>query len=172
MIRTREGNELTQPDGRGHYDWRNDRYDVRVWSPILAVVFIVGVALVLAGVALGSGAPLADRAVFWLTGGICAAAAAPLMSVRLTITSSGVRLSSALLGLTLKSVPAEAIQSVDFGSVSVSEWGGWGVRFAQGSLAFILRGTDGVVVSLKDFTRVAFTIPANQFPHLAQTTAR
>lgn len=146
------------------FNWRDSNYRVTITSTPLVVVFVIGVAFTLVGVFSGPSASMTDRGTFWLVGGICMLGAAPLMSLRLVVNAHGVRVSSALLGITLKFVPAQVIQGVQFGSVSPGEWGGWGLRFHRGSLGFILAGSEGLVVFRNDLTKVAVTVPAKKFP--------
>lgn len=147
-----------------HYNWRDSNYNVTITSLPIIVVFAIGAAFVLIGFLLGSGTAITDRGTFWLIGGICMLAAAPLMMLRLEVNADGVRVSSALLGITLKRVPAQMIQGVQFGSVSPSEWGGWGLRLRQRSLGFILAGSDGLIVYCRDLTKLAVTVPAKKLP--------
>lgn len=153
------------------YDWRETGYTVTVFSTPLFCVFAIGALFITVGAFLGADSSVTDRAVFWMIGGICVIAATPLMSLRLLVNDRGVRVSSAILGLTLKFVPAQMIQGVQFGSVSPSEWGGWGLRFRRGSLGFILGGSDGLVVYCKDLTKLAVSVPQAKFPAAVRESA-
>jgi NADH:ubiquinone oxidoreductase subunit 3 (subunit A) len=67
--------------------------------------------------------------------------------VRVTVDRRGLRVLSGTLGLRVKHIPLDEIESVEADQLVPMQWGGWGYRFMPGRSAVIVRGGEGLVVT-------------------------
>lgn len=83
---------------------------------------------------------------------------APTTLFRVRIDADGLEARSAV-GLPVFRVPANDIAEVASGHISpMSEFGGWGVRWAPGRLGIVLRTGEGLIITRKDGRIFAVTI--------------
>jgi hypothetical protein len=84
--------------------------------------------------------------------------------VRVTADRRGLRLVSGLLGVTMKRIPLDAIDSARAEEIVPLQWGGWGYRIMPGRSALVLRGGPGLVLTLTDGRRFAVTVDRPEEP--------
>ena len=134
-----------------------------VTSPVMATI---GGLIVLGG-AIGIVAQLRDEG---LTGAAAASAMAVaivvliltatllFVQVRVSVDQRGLRVVSRLLGIRLKQVPLDQVESAFAETVSPFHSGGWGYRLTGGRSAVVMRGGPALVVNLRRGNQFAVTV--------------
>lgn len=136
-----------------------------VTVPIFAVV---GVAMLGGGVTL---LVLASRE--QSTGGdlwgavILMVLAVPMMAfarLRISVDWRGLKVVTWILGVSLKTLPLAAVESVHTEALKAEEWGGWGYRVMPGRSAIILRTGPGIVVGTTNGKQFALSLQSPETP--------
>lgn len=94
----------------------------------------------------------------------CLLALAVFGAFRVTADWRGLRVTSLLLGIPLKRIAPEHIQSVEAAVLTPSDWGGWGYRIMPGRSAVILRRGPGLVVTQSNGKQFAITLDNPEQP--------
>ena len=132
-----------------------------VTSPVVAVI---GGLVVLGGVVavialLGDDAQDSSTAV--LTAvilGVILMFTLGFVQVRVSVDKRGLRVVSRLLGIRLKQVPLDQVESAFAETLSPLRSGGWGYRLTSGRTAVVMRGGPALVASLRRGTQFAVTV--------------
>lgn len=120
-----------------------------------AVMFLVGVAMLLTLVSAGSGVPIVAILAMLVAG----VAVITLGRARLTVDQRGIRLVTTLFGIPLMRIPLEAMESIDVDVIEPMAWGGWGYRTSPGRRAYVSRRGPGIVVTKVRGGLAAITTP-------------
>ena len=132
-----------------------------VTSPVLAVI---GGLVVLGGVVavvalLGDDAQNSSTAV--LTAvilGVILVLTLAFVQVRVSVDRRGLRVVSRLLGIRLKQVPLDQVESAFADTLSPLQSGGWGYRLTGGRTSVVMRGGPALVVNLHSGNQFAVTV--------------
>lgn len=84
--------------------------------------------------------------------------------LRISVDWRGLKVVSWLLGISLKTIPLTAIESVHTEALEPMQWGGWGYRFMPGRSAIILRSGPGIVVNVANGKQFALSLNAPETP--------
>jgi hypothetical protein len=84
--------------------------------------------------------------------------------LRISVDSHGLKVVTALLGLSLKTIPLTEIESVHIDALEPLRWGGWGYRIVPGRSAIILRTGPGIVVTLNNGKQFAVSLENPEAP--------
>ncbi|RWZ82556.1 hypothetical protein [Glutamicibacter sp. HZAU] len=79
--------------------------------------------------------------------------------IRVSIIGDRFRVSSALLGIPMRTIKITDIESVTSEKINPMMWGGWGWRIIPGGSAIVMKEHEGLVFDLKNKKRFAVTIP-------------
>jgi hypothetical protein len=125
-------------------------------SRVLAAAgLVVALGLAVAAMRAGGGAApagLAGAAALALT-------TAAFSTVRVTVSSAGVRIAFGPLGAPAKRIPLDQVAQAEATLIEPLAWGGWGYRWAgRGRTAVVLRRGPGLVLELRDGRRFAVTV--------------
>ena len=86
------------------------------------------------------------------------------VQVRVTVDGRGLHVVSRLLGIRLKQVSLDQVESAFADTVSPLQYGGWGYRLTSGRTAVVMRGGEALVVNLRRGNQFAVTVDG---PHTA-----
>ena len=134
-----------------------------VTSPVMAVI---GVVIVLGG-AVGVVSMLRDDGLNSRTTasvmaavivGVILVFTVAFVQVRVSVDRRGLRVVSRLLGIRLKQVPLDQVESAFAESLSPLQSGGWGYRLTSGRTAVVMRGGPALVVNLRRGNQFAVTV--------------
>ena len=78
--------------------------------------------------------------------------------VRVSVDQRGLRVVSRLLGIRLKQVPLDQVESAFAETLSPLRSGGWGYRLTSGRTAVVMRGGPALVVNLRRGNQFAVTV--------------
>ncbi|MDJ0377895.1 hypothetical protein [Cryobacterium sp. PH31-L1] len=134
-----------------------------VTSPVMAAIG----GLIVVGGAIGIVAQLRDEGLTGATSASAMAAAIVVLiflvtllfvQVRVSVDQRGLRVVSRLLGIRLKQVPLDQMESAFADAVSPLRSGGWGYRLTGGRSAVVMRGGPALVVNLRRGNQFAVTV--------------
>lgn len=124
-------------------------------------LFALGVVLLGAAIGGGGGA----GALF--SGVIMLVVTLPVLAfgrLRISVDWRGLKVVTWIMGISLKTIPLNAVMSVHTTRIEPLQWGGWGYRIRPGSSAIILRTGPGLVVTLTNGKNFALTLDAPETP--------
>ncbi|QYF74012.1 hypothetical protein [Cryobacterium sp. PAMC25264] len=104
---------------------------------------------------------------------VLAVISVPLLAfARLRISADwrGLKVVTGILGISLKSIPLTAIESVRTDILEPTQWGGWGYRFMPGKSAIILRAGAGIIINLTNGKQFALSLKAPEIPAAVLST--
>lgn len=84
--------------------------------------------------------------------------------LRISVDWRGLKVVTGILGISLKTIPLTAVESVHTDTLEPMQWGGWGYRFMPGRSAIILRTGPGIVVNLTSGKQFALSLNAPETP--------
>ncbi|TFD83514.1 hypothetical protein E3T61_20985 [Cryobacterium lactosi] len=90
--------------------------------------------------------------------------------LRISADWRGLKVVTGILGISLKTIPLIAIESVRTETLEPMHWGGWGYRFMPGRSAIILRAGPGIIVNLTNGKQFALSLKAPEIPAAVLST--
>jgi membrane protein YdbS with pleckstrin-like domain len=93
-----------------------------------------------------------------------------LARLRISVDWRGLKVTSWILGMSLKTIPLNRVESVQTARIEPLKWGGWGYRIRPGRSAIILRTGPGLVVTLTNGKQFALTLDAPETAAALLTT--
>ena len=128
-----------------------------LWLLGLAVPAIVLVPLLVPD-ALESGESTAGIIISLFTVLVIVPLVLGLARIKVTASSQGLKVRSAVFGFPLRTIAIEDIEAVASETIEPMQWGGWGWRFFPGGSAVVFKRHEGLAVELKENRRFAVTI--------------
>jgi len=131
----------------------------RTVAPTFIVIAIgaIGGAAALAGISGAGGwdgAALSSVVVL----GVLAVFSVIFAAVRVSVDRRGIRVVSLTTGIPLKTITPNRVAQVHVTNVNPLSWGGWGYRLMPGKSAIIIRGGEGISVTLTNDKEFVVTV--------------
>jgi hypothetical protein len=155
-----------QPADAGAAD-RGDTWSRTATSPVMAGA----AALVMLGGAVAVATLLADDgrnsspatiALVLIVVGLILTLTLAFVQVRVSVDRRGLRVVSRLVGIRLKQVSLDRVESAFADTVNPLQLGGWGYRLTAGRTAVVLRSGEALVVNLRRGNQFAVTVDDSQ----------
>ncbi|TFB95571.1 hypothetical protein E3O25_02130 [Cryobacterium sp. TMT1-3] len=138
-----------------------------VTSPVIAVIgggVVLGGAVAIFVLLTDAQQTLAASVMTGVVVGVILLVTLVFVQVRVTVDGRGLSVVSRLLGIRLKKVSLDQVESAFADTVSALQYGGWGYRLTSGRTAVVMRGGPALVVNLRRGNQFAVTVDE---PHTA-----
>lgn len=90
------------------------------------------------------------------------AASLAMVRIRVDVSANGLVVRTAIPWVRIKRIPVQQVQNIETTVIEPGEWGGWGYRVLPGKgTSLVLRRSMGIVVTLRDASRFAITLPSD-----------
>jgi hypothetical protein len=126
-------------------------------------IFAMGVVLLIAAVLGGGGGGASEL----VSGLVMLVVTLPVLAcgrLRISVDWRGLTVATWIMGISVKTIPLNEVESVQTTRIEPLEWGGWGYRIRPGTSAIILRTGQGLVVNLTNGKQFALTLTAPETP--------